>query len=203
MEKYISYYNFFKDKSDFAHMMYTISAAFVPDDAPGLQKDLFKVSKFGKEVVMWEDSKTRVDYTGWLGDATWPGVKIKIGAGDSWDAFWGNSNDGSMYGDLEAVLNDNTSFGKDDYMADLDADNIIHRLDTDASLVEVMNLYYEETKNGDMRAKEFLRNNSYEKVEDAIFNRAGVDSLQGLQEKWLDSYEFLKALKNGEAYIGK
>ena len=103
----------------------------------------------------------------------------------------GSRNDGSMYGDLEAVLNDNTSFGNDDYMADLDADNIIHRLSTDASIIEVINLYYTETQNGDMRAAEFLKNNSDEKVEDVICKRAGVDSLQDLKKKWPDSYDLV------------
>ncbi len=68
---------------------------------------------------------------------------------DGWNAFWGVEDDGSMYGDLEAVLNKNTSFGNDDYVD----------------------------------------------VKDEITERAGVDSLEKLKDKWLDSYNFLVRLK--------
>lgn len=195
MKKYSIYYELYKETPDFLHMMYTISAFLVSDNAEGLKKDSFKVNKYTKQVIMWDSSEKRVDYTGWLGDATWPGVEEDWNFADGWNAFWGVEDDGSMYGDLEAVLNKNTSFGNDDYMADLDADNIIHRIDKDTSLMEAINDYYEETNGGETRVVEFLENNDYVDVEDEITKRAGVDSLEKLKDKWLDSYNFLVRLK--------
>ncbi len=145
---------------------------------------------------MWDSEKTRIDYTGWLGDATWPGVKEEISPVDNWNAFWGTKDEGSMYGDLEAVLNNNTSFGNDDYMADLDADNIIHRIDENTSLMEAINDYYKESNGGENRAAEFLENNEYAEVEGVILERAGVSSLEALKDKWEESYNFLVKLKN-------
>lgn len=192
---YNKYYMAYKDKPDFLHMMYTISAFLASNNAEGLEKDSFKVNKYTKQVIMWDSSEKRIDYTGWLGDATWPGVEEDWNFADGWNAFWGVEDDGSMYGDLGAVLNKNTSFGNDDYMADLDADNIIHRIDKNTSLMEAINDYYEETNGGETRAVEFLRNNDYNDVEDEITERAGVDSLKELKGKWLDSYNFLVRLK--------
>ena len=101
-----------------------------------------------------------------------------------------------MYGDLEAVLNNNTSFGNDDYMADLDADNIIHRIDENTSLMEAINDYYKESNGGENRAAEFLENNEYAEVEGVILERAGVSSLEALKNKWEESYNSLVKLKN-------
>lgn len=194
-ERYGDFYEMYYKTPDFSHMMYTISAFLAPDNAEGLKKDSFKVNKYTKQVIMWDSSEKRIDYTGWLGDATWPGVEEDWNFADGWSAFWGVEDDGSMYGDLEAVLNKNTSFGNDDYMADLDADNIIHRIDEDTSLMEAINDYYRESNGGETRAVEFLRNNDYNDVEDEITKRAGVDSLEKLKDKWLDSYNFLVRLK--------
>lgn len=196
MENYRRFYNMYENKPDFAHMMYTISAALAPDGVEGLKNSSFVVNIFTKKVTMWDSAKTRIDYTGWLGDATWPGVKEEISPADNWNAFWGTKDEGSMYGDLEAVLNNNTSFGNDDYMADLDADNIIHRIDENTSLMEAINDYYKESNGGENRAAEFLENNEYAEVEGVILERAGVSSLEALKNKWEESYNFLVKLKN-------
>lgn len=86
---------------------------------------------------------------GWLGDATIP------------------TDNGSV------------SFGNDDYIANLDADNIAHRVDygSGVTAMEAFNNYYDDMNNSNdadaFRGNEFLQNNSYEDVEDVILNNLG------------------------------
>jgi hypothetical protein len=53
-------------------------------------------------------------------------------------------------------------------------------------------------------AAEFLSNNGYQEVKDAVLGAAGVGSLKELSEKpgWGDSYDFLMSLRNGDPALG-
>lgn len=114
---------------------------------------------------------------GWLGDAVY---------------------DGAILG--------KTSFGMDDYIADLDADNIVYMVTDEKSLVQAANEYYKELQEvGDeYRTKMFVENNTYEKIESDIFEKITVCNTnwnreldyQDLENNWKyhDTYEFLKRL---------
>ncbi len=120
----------------------------------------------------WESSDTRKDVIGWLGDAT--------------------------------IITDNqgTSFGSDDYIADLDADNIYNRIDYDngVTAMDAFNNYYEDMANSgdsDFRGKEFLENNPYEVVQEKILDKLDI-SLEDMENnaEYSDTAAFLERLKN-------
>lgn len=120
----------------------------------------------------WGSLNTRKDVIGWLGDAT-------------------ITTDAS-----------GPSFGPDDYIADLDADNIYNRIDYDngVTAMDAFNDYYEDMANSgdsDFRGKEFLQNNSYETVEEAILDKLDI-SLEDLKSNkdYSDTVEFLERLKD-------
>ncbi len=121
----------------------------------------------------WFDEKSRKDVVGWLGDATIP------------------TDNGSV------------SFGNDDYIADLDADNIAHRVDYDSGVtaMEAFNNYYDDMNNSNdadaFRGNEFLQNNSYEDVEDVILNNLGCFTYEDLENNsnYADALRFLERLK--------
>jgi len=128
--------------------------------------------------LSWKNAEERKDVVGWLGDAVYTGD------------------------------NNKTSFGNDDYIADLDADNIAHRTQNGGTLLNNMNEYYQDLSDGNadtLRTEEFLKNNSYEDVENAVFNRIsfndtnedGKKTLEDLKdnETYKDTYNFLKKLK--------
>ena len=121
----------------------------------------------------WFDEKSRKDVVGWLGDATIP------------------TDNGSV------------SFGNDDYIADLDADNIAHRVDygSGVTAMEAFNNYYDDMNNSNdadaFRGNEFLQNNSYEDVEDVILNNLGCFTYEDLKNNsnYADALRFLERLK--------
>ncbi|MFI3176330.1 MAG: hypothetical protein R3Y67_02425 [Eubacteriales bacterium] len=130
-----------------------------------------------------------------------PSATEGLGLWDYGNVVLGTKSDDSMYGDLASILNSDTSIGNDDYMADLDADNIIHRYNGEMSIMNVFNTYYYETSNGDKRAEEFLQNNKIADVENAIIERAGVETIEELNKKWPSSYNFINNLKQGNGVM--
>ena len=85
----------------------------------------------------WDNAEERKDVVGWLGDAVY---------------------DGAILG--------KTSFGMDDYIADLDADNIAYMVTEEKSLVDAANEYYKELQEAgdEYRTEIFVKNNTYEKI---------------------------------------
>lgn len=134
----------------------------------------------GAMELSWNDANMRKDITGWLGDALYKGS-----GGE-------------------------TSFKQDDYIADLDADNIANRVNDKTNLVDVMNQYYKNIAiDADKkRTEEFLANNSYEDVEKVILekigtkdnNRDGKVNIKDLNndDSYKDTYDFLKKLKDNK-----
>lgn len=105
----------------------------------------------GAPGMTWANAEERLAVTGWLGDAVFTGTKKK------------------------------TSFGNDDYIADLDADNIVNRTRNGEDLVICINDYYKKLQHGDehvLRTSEFLQNHPYEEIENAIKSRCTLYTTQ-------------------------
>lgn len=127
-------------------------------------------------VMSWDNAEQRKDITGWLGDAVYCG------------------------------LSGRTSFGTDDFIADLDADNIAHLVTEDTSLVDAANEYYNDLcqKGDDYRKQAFIENNPYEEVEKTIMERLSIKDenrdknvdYKDLEKnrRFRDTYKFLKEL---------
>lgn len=135
----------------------------------------------GASELSWSSKEERKDITGWLGDAVYTGDNNKV------------------------------SFGNDDFIADLDADNISHRILNGLDLSTAMEKYYQSLSLGNedvLRTKEFLTNNSYEDVEETIFKRIKVKDINDDRKKTMedlkdniiyeDTYTFLEKLKQIE-----
>jgi hypothetical protein len=167
LDEYLAWYKSqwmrYYGKGDFAHMMYTISATLVDPKAEGVEE----------KYHFWRNSKTRIDITGWLGDAT---VSKPF---------------------------EPKKLGPDDYIADLDAVNImaIASKNPDESLVQLFNNYYTAGGIGadGGRAEAFLENvGGYQYVWNEIFASAGMPQVDALRSgTWQDSYNFLQNLKAG------
>ena len=130
--------------------------------------------------MQWENYEERIDIAGWLGDAVYTGSNI---------------------------FDPKVSFSDTDYIADLDADNIIHRLSDNSNLMTTITTYYQELSDETSkvtRKQEFLANNPYEMVEKAILDRIGIKDKNGdgkidyldleNNEIYSDTYKFLKKL---------
>lgn len=118
----------------------------------------------------WSNKEERGDIAGWLGDAVYRGK----------------------------IIGGETSFGNDDYISDLDADNIVHRMDNKKEdMLTVMLNYYNDLDKGNadnIRTKEFLNNNKYENIEKKIFEKITVkDNLR-------DGKETMEDIKDNTAY---
>ena len=126
----------------------------------------------GAPNLSWESAEERQKITGWLGDAVYEGEENQV------------------------------SFGKDDYIADLDADNISKRVRRGSTLMESMNGYYQRIadKTDDeaepYRTIEFLQNNGYSNIEADIMEIIGVADKDSNGEK--DAND----LANNETYRG-
>lgn len=137
-----------------------------------------KWTNIGALYMSWENKEERVDITGWLGDAIYTGD------------------------------NDKVSFANDDFISDLDADNMIHRMSNGKTLIDNMTQYYKDVSIGvddDVRINEFLLNNSYENVLSSILdridvkdvNKDGIYNLEDIKDSdtYADTYKFLVRLK--------
>ncbi len=136
-----------------------------------------KWNNIGAKETSWKNADTRKDIAGWLGDAVYDGSEKRV------------------------------SFGEDDYIADLDSDNISYNMGDDTELMQIMNQYYEAlmASSEDYRTKTFVENNTYAAVEKTILDRIGVKDknkdgvkdykdLEG-NDVYKDTYEFLQRLK--------
>lgn len=178
--KYNELYQRYHNQGDYSHMMYTLSANLIEN---GYKVDN-SWNNVAKSEMSWKTSEERKDISGWLGDAVYTGDKDK-----------------------------GVTFSDDDYIADLDADNIAYRMKDGLNLIECTNQYYRDLAQGnedELRTKEFLKNNDYNKVEEAVLNRIeikdmnkdGKKTVEDLEnsKKYKDTYNFLMRLRrfNGE-----
>ncbi|MFG6335922.1 MAG: hypothetical protein K1W20_10755 [Lachnospiraceae bacterium] len=127
-------------------------------------------------IMSWDNAEQRKDIAGWLGDAIYGGTNFKV------------------------------SFGQDDFIADLDADNIAHLVTDDKSLVDAANEYYNELQKGgeEYRKEVFVENNTYEAIESAIAKKISLEDRNWDKKidyndlkrssRYKDTYEFLKQL---------
>ena len=176
MDLYVQLYTQMGSKGDFSHMMYTISANLIDK---GYKVDNIW-NNWGAQGMSWATKSERKDIVGWLGDAVYKGDEYK------------------------------TSFGEDDYIADLDADNIAKRITKKTGLADAVNEYYSDISKDPQgenagRTKEFLKNNPYEEVEAAVFERIefndpngnGIKDLDDLKNNkvYEETYDFLARLK--------
>ncbi|MDE7198895.1 MAG: hypothetical protein K2O15_08415, partial [Lachnospiraceae bacterium] len=142
-------------------------------------------SNFGASETSWDNAEERKDVAGWLGDAVYDGGEGK------------------------------TSFGMDDYIADLDADNIAYLVTEEKSLVDVANEYYGklQEKGIGYRTELFVENNTYEEVEKAVMEKIKIGDANGdgkvdrmdllEDDAYLDTYKFLSRLKSSDEILKK
>ena len=99
----------------------------------------------------------------------------------------------------------------DDYIADLDADNIAHLVTDEKSLVYAANEYYGalQKEGSGFRTKKFVENNTYEAVEKNVMEKLKIEDVNGdgredrkdlLEDEdylntYLDTYKFLSRLE--------
>ena len=99
------------------------------------------------------------------------------------------------------VLNNKgtTSFGNDDYMADLDAENIFRIINSDVSAVDAFSKYYCIIVNEkDNRATFFLQYLGYEYIEAKVLDELGK-TLGEVKDEYPNTYDFLMSVKNNKA----
>ena len=124
-----------------------------------------------------------------------------------WDSEEERKDVAGWLGDAVYDGDGKVSFGMDDYIADLDADNIAYMVTDEKSLVDVVNEYYSKLQEAgdEYRTEMFVKNNTYEEIESTIFDKISVKDSNGdgeinykdLQEndKYQDTYDFLKKLE--------
>ena len=166
----------YKGKADYAHMLYTIAGGCVAEDADGLKDDFPPFPHRIGTGNMWKNHEGRKDYIGWLGDATFTGIE-----------------------------NTGVSFGPEDYIADLDAENIRRRMqDKKQNYLQASAEYFNEMEeNNQLRTEEFKEHHPYEDVKNAVLEAAGVSSVDELIDDWhkvvwSDAYDFLMSLRDDE-----
>ncbi len=76
---------------------------------------------------------------------------------------------GGWLGDATIITNGTTIMGNDDYMSDLDAENIFRRINGGMSAIEAINEYYGELTVSRTRADIFLEQIPYSEVESQVF----------------------------------
>lgn len=161
-------YNAMSTASDYAHYNITKAAIFATDYPP-----------FTFDVIEWIKRKlanqqtggsdsTREDMAGWLGDAT-----IR-------------TNNGKV------------AFSPDDYMADLDADNVMNIMKTqNISHSEAEAIYFKRFENGETRAEIFLSHTSLDFVISEVLSRLNINSLEELKTIEPEAYAFIVSLEHG------
>lgn len=94
-----------------------------------------------------------------------------------------------------------TSFGNDDYMADLDAENIFREINGDEASITAINSYYNSFSGGSSnRATIFKSHLSYSTVESKVLSELNK-TLDQVKTSYPDTYDFLMSLKDSLAEI--
>ena len=132
-----------------------------------------------------------------------------------WDDLYANMAGKSYYngiaadlagwlGDAILIPGDSKvpSFGADDYMADLDAENIVHMMKSkDLPYIDAYMQYYDSIEAGASRAEMFLEHTSIEFVKDKICDSfffeaiKSCDDINDLKNHAPDAYNFILNLE--------
>lgn len=107
---------------------------------------------------------------------------------------------GGWLGDATLPNGDATSFGNDDYMADLDAENVFRDIDNGEDSITAINAYYKLLNGSSTRATIFKGYISYSTVESMVLSKLGK-TLNQVRSEYPDTYDFLMSLKDGLAEI--
>lgn len=134
-----------------------------------------------------------------------------VGADEtSWDNAEERKDVAGWLGDAAYDGDGKTSFGMDDYIADLDADNIAHLVTDEKSLVDAANEYYGalQKEGSGYRTETFVENNTYEAVEKTVMEKLKIEDVnedgkkdykdlleEDYRDTYLDTYKFLTRLK--------
>lgn len=124
--------------------------------------------------IFYGDDENVSFLAGWLGDATLKGS------------------------------NNLTSFGNDDYHADLDAENIYQKIISGYSFTEAANEYYDQLSPLTTRADIFLTHIEYSTVQSLVFEElyhTNTVSMETLKTDYPDTYNFLMSLSHGDSSI--
>ena len=103
-------------------------------------------------------------------------------------------------GDATLTTNGTTSFNNDDYMADLDAENLFREIDAGDDSITAINAYYKAiaVSISNNRATIFKTHLSYSTVESKVLSELGK-TLDQVKSSYPDTYDFLMSLKDGLA----
>lgn len=94
-----------------------------------------------------------------------------------------------------------TSFGNDDYMADLDAENIFRKINGGEDSITAIREYYNTISgNSSYRVTFFKSYLGYSTVESMVLSELGKTLIQ-VQASYPDTYNFLMSFKNNLAEI--
>ena len=98
-------------------------------------------------------------------------------------------------GDATILENGNSvSFKRDDYYADLDAENILREVERGRESVKSPLTYYHWISDGGNRASRFFTYITYNEVESRVCNILG--NIDTIKKDYHDMYSFLKSLQN-------
>lgn len=95
-----------------------------------------------------------------------------------------------------------TSFGNDDYCADLDAENIYRTIiaGTDRAIIEATNIYYGSLNSQNTRADVFKSHISIDVVKTKIFAELGIEDeeepMDNIETSYPDTYDFICSLSD-------
>ena len=154
--------------SDYAHYNITKAAIFASDYPPSFWDFIEWIKRKAANSYTGGSDATREDMAGWLGDAT-----IR-------------TNNGKV------------AFSPDDYMADLDADNVMNIMKTqNISHSEAEAIYFKRLENGETRAEIFLSHTSLDFVISEVLSRLNINSLEELKTIEPEAYAFIVSLENG------
>ncbi len=132
------------------------------------------------------------------------GILANIGAGLDTDNFKVYTDEeisylGGWLGDATLITGGKTILKNDDYMADLDAENIYHLILQGNSAIAASNTYYSNMNFSNTRADIFLQHIPYNTVEEKIFNELldnQDDGYDTIKSNYPDTYNFLKSLND-------
>ena len=105
----------------------------------------------------------------------------------------------------DATLGDVPSFKNDDYISDLDAENVTSIMKKEGiRYEEAVEKYHRMLNSGETRASLFLKDNRYEDVEKEILKRTNKKNLKELKKdtNYRDTYNFLMSLKDKRNEMG-
>lgn len=98
-------------------------------------------------------------------------------------------------GDATLLTDGTTVFGNDDYMADLDAENLFREIAEGYDSITAINTYYETLAAGDNRAIIFKTYLNYSIVENLVLSELDK-TLNQIKVLYPDTYDFLMSLKD-------